>query len=340
MTPTATDTPTVVTVSTQAGLRHHKATCNRIRREQIVGDPRTYVDPDIPLGTCCKLKAEDVAAVRGTAAPAQPEPVKPQPTMQIPEGLPATARKVYDGMTVGARDALRHRAQELFAKGGGLTLEQAWIDAANEVVKAEKAEAKKAPPAKAAAPEKAAATKKAADQVVEPGPEKPSVTYYVNGRPRLQRTSPRPYTFSYLAGETVGGKGSSGKLRDLLAKAGITDPEHTSWDYTLPNGKTIGARVEGDAPPAVPEKATRAEKATASMEKLDALKAESAALKAWKADGEKGERPATPLHDAAEAAEAEKKAAAEAAKAERAAAEKAAAEKKAAKRQEAAKGAA
>lgn len=337
-------TSPVVTVSTQAGLRHHKATCNRIRREQIVGDPSTHTDPAIPVATCCKLTREAVDAARNAAKPAGPVEVisatpeqaqartrghaSPKGDQEPPDQCAAAIRKAFAELTDAAKAVVRERAWALY--GGDMTTVEAWTAAVNETV------TQPAAPAKAKAP----AAKKAADQVVEAGPAKPDVTFYVNGKPRLQRTSPRPYTFSYLAGETVGGKGSSAKLRDMLAKAGIADPEHTNWDFTLPNGKTIGARIPGAEPPAVPEKPAKAEKAAGSAQKLADLKAEAEAVKAWKAGGEKGPRPETPLTDRYNAAQAEADRAKASAKAERDAAEKAAKAERASKRQEAAKGAA
>jgi hypothetical protein len=91
---------------------------------------------------------------------------------------------------------------------------------------------------------------------------KPTVIYSINGKARIVRTSPRPYTFSYLAGEVVGGKGASQRLRDELAKLGVTDPEHTEWSVTLANGKAVAASF--DVPTgATPAKAAKAAKAPA-----------------------------------------------------------------------------
>lgn len=35
-----------------------------------------------------------------------------------------------------------------------------------------------------------------------------------------------------------------GELRDLLAKAGVSEPTTTAWEVTLPNGVTLAAKVE------------------------------------------------------------------------------------------------
>jgi len=68
----------------------------------------------------------------------------------------------------------------------------------------------------------------------------PAVTFSINGKPRLVKTSPRPYTFSYLAGEVLGGKGASARLRAILAEKGITDPDHSEWEAEV-EGKKLGA---------------------------------------------------------------------------------------------------
>lgn len=154
-----------------------------------------------------------------------------------------------------------------------------------------------------------------------PAPAKPSVIYSINGKARVVRTSPRPYTFSYLAGEVVGGKGASAALRAELAKLGVADPEHTEWSVTLANGKAVSATF-GDPPQAskpepaqapakaaqraskAPRKRTVAQatgttrKARRTKETVAALRAEADAVKAWKDGGSQGDRPATPVGDA------------------------------------------
>ena len=70
-----------------------------------------------------------------------------------------------------------------------------------------------------------------------------TVTYFVNGKPRVAKTSPKPYTLSDIASEALGGVGATGRVREALAAAGVTDPEHTEWSLKLENGKTISAQV-------------------------------------------------------------------------------------------------
>ena len=70
-----------------------------------------------------------------------------------------------------------------------------------------------------------------------------TVTYYVNGKPRIAKTSPKPYTLSDIASEALGGPGATGRVREALAGIGVTDPEHTEWELPLPNGKVIAAKV-------------------------------------------------------------------------------------------------
>jgi hypothetical protein len=72
--------------------------------------------------------------------------------------------------------------------------------------------------------------------------EGPAVTCSLNGKPRLVKTSPRPYTFSYLAGEVLGGKGASARLRAILAEKGIENPDHSEWEAEV-EGKKIGAKL-------------------------------------------------------------------------------------------------
>lgn len=121
---------------------------------------------------------------------------------------------------------------------------------------------------------------------------------------------------------------TTGELVALLAKAGVTDPGATSWDVTLPNDRTLSARIAGDrkAVPAktpvvitkrqvgktrvIPERAPRVRTARAARPKVDTAaemkrladaKAEHTAVKAWEKGGRKGTRPATPNLDAIKA---------------------------------------
>jgi hypothetical protein len=105
-----------------------------------------------------------------------------------------------------------------------------------------------------------------------------TVTWTIEGAPPAGKTT---YHLARLALQCTSGivEGkkhiSVAELRKLLADGGITDPEHTTWSFTLPNGKTIGAIAEGEP---VPEaKFRRTEKAAGSPDAKKAAGSKRAA---------------------------------------------------------------
>lgn len=164
-------------------------------------------------------------------------------------------------------------------------------------IEADKAESSSTPEATATGPtnDREVTMTESTTEAPAPAEAPKTVTYSVNGKARVVRTSPRPYTLSYLAGEVIGGGGATKILRDLLAKAGVTDPEHTEWEHTLDNGKVIGASftAPGAQVPAKARKATPAHKAPAKAKApaLDTLKAASEKLR--KAGRYEGDRKVT-----------------------------------------------
>lgn len=87
----------------------------------------------------------------------------------------------------------------------------------------------------------------------------PSVRWTHNGEPVTDSMN-KLSTMAYFFTKDLGGKGSkrigAADFRKVLAKLGVEDPEHTTFEVTLPNGITVGAVHNGTGP------ATRADKPT------------------------------------------------------------------------------
>lgn len=146
-----------------------------------------------------------------------------------------------------------------------------------------------------------------------PAPSAPLV-FTVNGRPVIPVHN-RLSGISRATAMKGGTRLSTDALRQLMAEAGIADPDHTAWEFTLPNGVVIAATTD-PRPPAAPTgqrkpratKASRAEDAYVAagaspdkVERVRLAKAEHKLLQAWVTDGERPPRPATPNLDAVNA---------------------------------------
>src|SRR4029077_383117 len=82
-------------------------------------------------------------------------------------------------------------------------------------------------------------------------PEAGSIRFWHNGKPLADIDN----FVSRLAYDDTRGMGVNGgtmktaELVDLLAAAGITDPNHTTWEYEVQPGRWIGAVLKGDEVP-------------------------------------------------------------------------------------------
>lgn len=82
----------------------------------------------------------------------------------------------------------------------------------------------------------------------------PTVRYYRDGQAVTDSVN-KLSTIAYHFTKGIDGDArriSSGALRALLVKLGVTEPETTTWHVRLPNGVALGAVVPGDKLPAAP----------------------------------------------------------------------------------------
>lgn len=81
-------------------------------------------------------------------------------------------------------------------------------------------------------------TPRARREKAEPNPQ--TVTYTVDGKP-VAPTQNRLSSISRVTATKDAARWPAPELRQWLVAQGISDPEHTEWTATLPNGRVLGA---------------------------------------------------------------------------------------------------
>jgi hypothetical protein len=95
-------------------------------------------------------------------------------------------------------------------------------------------------------PASEAAASSAPSPPAEPPSGDPTVQFVVDGKP-VGATQNRLSSISRVTATKDAPRWPAEQFRAWLAEQGVADPNHTTWEVTLPNGRTIAAVAKGSA---------------------------------------------------------------------------------------------